>query len=132
VKKGYSFLHYNEYIIPMLYKILSERRGQASSAPLALGRSRVLIPGPSDLVWVFSGVFPHHRIVVSQIRQMLGQYSLLRTNHLPSAPILTVPNLPLSVAEKALEGLSNPPSLGGMKDVSFPLQSYICDGSVTK
>jgi hypothetical protein len=36
---------------------------------------------------------------------MLGQYQPLSTYHLPSAPILTVPipNLPISVAEKALE-----------------------------
>jgi hypothetical protein len=30
----------------------------------ALGRSRVLIPGPPDLVWVFSGVFLHHHFVI--------------------------------------------------------------------
>jgi hypothetical protein len=47
----------------------------------------------------------------------------LRTYHLHSALILTVPipNLPVSVAEKALESLSSPPPFGGrMKDVSFP------------
>jgi hypothetical protein len=47
---------------------------------------------------------------------MLGQYLY----HLPSAPILTVPipNLPVSVAEKALESLSSPdPLREGMKDV---------------
>jgi hypothetical protein len=46
---------------------------------------------------------------------MLGQYQPLSTYQLPSAPILTVPilNLPVSVAEKALESLSSPPSFGG-------------------
>ncbi|KAH0820937.1 hypothetical protein GEV33_001854 [Tenebrio molitor] len=63
-------------------------------------------------------VSPHHHIVVcliSQIRRMLGQYQPLSTYHLPSAPILTVPipNLPVSVAEKALESLSSPPPFGG-------------------
>jgi hypothetical protein len=76
------------------------------------GRSRVLTPVSPDQVWVFSEVSPHHHIVVyliSQIRQMLGQYQPLSTYHLPSAPILTVPipNLPVSVAEKALASLSN-------------------------
>jgi hypothetical protein len=55
---------------------------------------------------------------------MLGQYQSLSTYHLPSAPILTVPipNLTVSVTEKALESLSSPPLLrGGMKDVSFSL-----------
>jgi hypothetical protein len=39
----------------------------------------------------------------------------------PTTPILTVPiaTLPVSVAEKALDGLSSPPPLG--RDVSFPL-----------
>jgi hypothetical protein len=45
----------------------------------------------------------------------------LSTYHLPSAPILTVPipNLPVSVAENALESLTSPRPLfgGGMKDV---------------
>jgi hypothetical protein len=38
---------------------------------------------------------------------MLGQYQPLSTYHLPSAPILTVPipNIPVSVAEKALDSL---------------------------
>jgi hypothetical protein len=46
---------------------------------------------------------------------MLGQYQPLSTYHLPSAPILTIPipNLPVSVAEKALESLSSPPPFGG-------------------
>jgi hypothetical protein len=47
--------------------------------------------------------------LVSQIRRMLGQYQPLSTYHLPSAPI---PNLPVSVAEKA-ESLSSPPPFGG-------------------
>jgi hypothetical protein len=58
--------------------------------------------------------------LISQIRRMLGQYQPLSTYHLPSAPILTVPipNLPVSVAEKALESLSSPdPLREGMKDV---------------
>jgi hypothetical protein len=52
---------------------------------------------------------------------MLGQSQPLSTYHLPPAPILTVPipNLPVSVAEKALESLGSPPPFGGMKDVSF-------------
>jgi hypothetical protein len=38
---------------------------------------------------------------------MLGWYQPLSTYHLPSAPILTVliPNIPVSVAEKALDSL---------------------------
>jgi hypothetical protein len=38
---------------------------------------------------------------------MLGQYQPLSTYHLRSAPILTVPiqNIPVSVAEKALDSL---------------------------
>jgi hypothetical protein len=58
--------------------------------------------------------------LISQIRRM-GQYKPLRTYHLPSAPVLTVaiPNLPVNVAEKALESLSSPaPLRGEMKDVS--------------
>jgi hypothetical protein len=58
--------------------------------------------------------------LISQIRRMLGQYQPLSTYHLPSAPILTVPipNLSVSVAEKALESLSSPdPLREGMKDV---------------
>jgi hypothetical protein len=41
--------------------------------------------------------------------------SPLSTYHLPSATIFTVPipNLPVNVAEKALESLSSPPSYGG-------------------
>jgi hypothetical protein len=53
---------------------------------------------------------------------MLGQYQPFSTYHLPSAPILTVPipNLPVNVAEKALESLSSLlPLRGGMKNVSF-------------
>jgi hypothetical protein len=88
------------------------------------GRSRVLTPVPPDQVWVFSEVSPHHHIVVcliSQIRRMLGQYQPLSTYHLPSAPILTVPiqNLPVSVAEKALESLSSPPPFGGNERCPF-------------
>jgi hypothetical protein len=47
----------------------------------------------------------------------MGQYQPLSTYYLPPAPILTVPigNLPVSVAEKALES-----PRGRMKDVSFP------------
>ncbi|KAH0814771.1 hypothetical protein GEV33_008019 [Tenebrio molitor] len=68
------------------------------------GRSRVLTPVPPD-----------------QIRRMLGQYQPRSTYHLPSTPILTVPipNLPVSVAEKALEILSSPtPSGGDEKSIS--------------
>jgi hypothetical protein len=59
---------------------------------------------------------------------MLGQYQALSTYHLPSAPILTVPfpNLPVSVAEKALESLSSPPSGGNEKCIlSFFYQTFI-------
>jgi hypothetical protein len=76
------------------------------------GRSRLLTPVLPDQV------SPHHHIVVcliSQISRMLGQYQPLSTYHLPSAaPILTVPipNLSVSVAEKALESLSSPPPFG--------------------
>jgi hypothetical protein len=85
----------------------------------AFGRSRVLTRVPPDLVWVFFRGFPtpSHRGMstgrTSQIRRMLAQYQPLSTYHLPSAPILTVPiqNLPLSVAEKALESLRNERSI---------------------
>jgi hypothetical protein len=52
---------------------------------------------------------------------MLGQYQPLSTYHLPSAPILTVPipNLPVSVAEKALETSAARPPSGEMKDPFF-------------
>ncbi|KAJ3626627.1 hypothetical protein MTP99_017107 [Tenebrio molitor] len=52
---------------------------------------------------------------ITRIRRMLGQYQPLSTYHLPSAPILTVPipNLPVSVAEKAVKSLSSPPPFGG-------------------
>jgi hypothetical protein len=78
------------------------------------GRSRVLTPVPPDQVWFFSEVSPHHHIVVclliAQIRRMLGQYQPLSTYHLPSAA--PMPNLSISVAEKALESLSSPPPFG--------------------
>jgi hypothetical protein len=52
---------------------------------------------------------------------MLGQYLPLSTYHLLSAPILIIPipNLPVNVAENALESLSSPPPSGGneMKDI---------------
>jgi hypothetical protein len=46
---------------------------------------------------------------------MVGQYQPLSTYHVPPAPIFTVPipNLPISVAEKALESLSRPPPFEG-------------------
>jgi hypothetical protein len=52
---------------------------------------------------------------------MLGQYQPFSTYHLPSAPILTVPipNLPVGVAEKALESLSSPPPFGGNEKCIF-------------
>ncbi|KAJ3630141.1 hypothetical protein MTP99_011351 [Tenebrio molitor] len=81
------------------------------------GRSRVLIPVPLDQQWVFFRGFPtsSHRGMSHIIKRMLGQYQALSTYHLPSAPILTVPipNLPVSVAQKALESLSSPPPFGG-------------------
>jgi hypothetical protein len=81
----------------------------------AFGRSRVLTPVPPNLVWCF--FHPHHHIVgpvlvpYPQIRRMLGQ----KTHYIPSAPTLTIPipNLPVSVAEKALESFSSPPPFGG-------------------
>jgi hypothetical protein len=56
--------------------------------------------------------------LISQIRRMLGQYQPLSTYHLPSATHPHLSNLPVSVAEKALESLSSPdPLQEGMKDV---------------
>jgi hypothetical protein len=90
--------------------ISPEYCGQALSSPLYIRK----VPGSNPGVGFFSELSPHHHIVVcliSQIRRMLGQYQPLRTYHLPSAPILTVsiPNLSVSVAEKALGNLSSPP-----------------------
>jgi hypothetical protein len=58
---------------------------------------------------------------------MLGQYQPLSTYHLPSAPILTVPipNLPVSVAEKALETSAARPPSGGMKDENTKFFAYL-------
>jgi hypothetical protein len=57
---------------------------------------------------------------------MLGQYQPLSTYHLPSAPILTVPipNLPVIVAEKALESLSSPPPSGGNERCILSCERY--------
>jgi hypothetical protein len=58
--------------------------------------------------------------LISQIRRMLGQYQPL-SDLTPSFRTVPIPNLPVSVAEKALESLNGPaPLRGGMKDVSFP------------
>jgi hypothetical protein len=88
----------------MIRFIITECCGQAPSAPLYIRE----VPGsnPGTRCGFFSEFSPHHHIVVyliSQIRRMLG----LSTYHLPSAPILAVPipNLPVNVAEKALEAL---------------------------
>jgi hypothetical protein len=56
--------------------------------------------------------FPH---TITSWYIAYNRYQPLSTYHLPSAPILTVPipNLPVSVAEKALESLSRPPPFGG-------------------
>jgi hypothetical protein len=91
-------------------------------------RSRVLIPGPADMVGMgfFQG-FSHtitswyeHRF---HIIDKSNAGSVLTPRYLyplPSASIFTVPipNLPVSVALESLS--SRPPSGGGMKDVSFP------------
>jgi hypothetical protein len=101
---------------------VTEYCGQAPSAPLYIrevpGSNPVLTRCRLTRCGLFSEVSPHHHIVVcliAQIRRMLGQYQPPSTYHLPSAPILTVPipNLPVSVAEKALESLSSPPPFGG-------------------
>jgi hypothetical protein len=98
------------------------------------GRSRVLTPVPSltRCGFFFRGFpTPSHRgmshIVISQIRRMLGQYQPLSTYHLPSAPILTVPipNLPVSVAEKALETSAARPPSGEMKDENNKFFAYL-------
>jgi hypothetical protein len=84
----------------------------------AFGRSRVLTPVPPDLVWVFFRGFPtpsHHGMSHITDKENAGSvYQPFSTYHLPSAPILTVPipNLPVSVTEKALESLSSPPPFG--------------------
>jgi hypothetical protein len=88
------------------------------------GRSRLLTPVLPDQV------SPHHHIVVcliSQISRMLGQYQPLSTYHLPSAPILTVriPNLPVSVAKKAVESPSSPPPFGGNERCILPSKSIL-------
>jgi hypothetical protein len=65
-------------------------------------------------MWVFSYLDMSTALIL-EIRRMLGQYLPLSTYHLPYAPIHTVPipNLPVIVAEKGLESLSSPLSLGG-------------------
>ncbi|KAJ3637188.1 hypothetical protein MTP99_000664 [Tenebrio molitor] len=83
----------------------------------ACGRSRVLTPVPPDLVWVFFRGFPtpSHRGMstglISLMRQMLGQYKPL-SNLLPIITV-SIQNLPVTVAEMALESLSSsPPPFG--------------------
>jgi hypothetical protein len=89
----------------------------------AFERCQVQIPGPLNLVWIFSGVFPHHMStgLIPQIRRMLGQYSPLSTYQLATVPI---PNLPVIVVEKALESLSSSrPPLGGNENYYLYLLS---------
>jgi hypothetical protein len=79
----------------------------------AFGRSRVLTPAQPDVLWVFFSGFPttSHRGMstglISQIRQMLGKY--FTPQYLPPSfrthPHRTHPELPFSVAEKAMESL---------------------------
>jgi hypothetical protein len=104
-------------INPKLLLTLTEHRGQALSAPLCIQKVPGSNPGASsDLVWIFSRVFPHLDIstgLISQIKANAGSTALTRqylySLHLPSAPILTVPNpnLPVIVPEKVSESLSN-------------------------
>jgi hypothetical protein len=107
------------------------------------GRSRVLNPVPPDQVWVFFGDFPTpSHIGMSNIsyKANAGSVSTSQYQHLPSAPILTVPipNLPVSVAEKALESLSSPHPFGGKEKCilsffprksifSAPAQLLLCE-----
>jgi hypothetical protein len=79
----------------------------------AFGRSQVLTPVPPDLG--FFQRFPH--TIISWFKHRSHIISV--PTHLPSVPI---PNLPVDVAESALESLSSLPS-GGMKDESFSSSS---------
>jgi hypothetical protein len=85
----------------------------------AFGRSRVLTPVPADLVWVFFQRFPHimtswyeHE---SYITNKADAGSVSTSQYLPpSFRTVPIPNLPVSVAEKALESLNGPaPPFGG-------------------
>jgi hypothetical protein len=92
----------------------------------AFGRSRVLTPVPADLVWIFFQRFPH--IMTSwyehgsHITNKADAGSVSTSQYLsPSFRTVPIPNLPVSMPEKALESLNGPaPLRGGMKDVSFP------------
>ncbi|KAH0809739.1 hypothetical protein GEV33_013051 [Tenebrio molitor] len=94
IKQTYAFGWQHRPSLQQIFKEKTSSRKRVLAKRLArhftFGRSRVLTPVPPD-----------------QIRRMLGQYQPLSTYHLPSAPILTIPipNLPVSVAEKALESL---------------------------
>jgi hypothetical protein len=84
----------------------------------ALEKCRVQNPGPPTCV--FSEVFPHNHILRAQ--RMLNTYlpSSFRTHPHQAVPI---PNLPVIVAEKALESLSSPALLrGGMKNCTFSVK----------
>jgi hypothetical protein len=64
----------------------------------------------------------------SHITDKANAGSVFTPQYLPSSfrahPHRTHPELPVSVAEKAMESFSSPPSLGGgMKDVSLP---FLC------
>ncbi|KAH0813396.1 hypothetical protein GEV33_009395 [Tenebrio molitor] len=74
------------------------------------GRSRVLTPVPPDQVWVFFRGFPtpSHR-GMSNITEKANAGSVSTSQYLP----VPIPNLPVSVVEKALESLSSPPPFRG-------------------
>jgi hypothetical protein len=65
---------------------------------------------------------------MSHITDKANAGSVSTSQDLPSAPILTVParDLPVSVAEKALESLSSPPPFGGDYH-ELPIFSLIVD-----
>jgi hypothetical protein len=101
---------------------ITERCGQAPSAPLCI----LEVPGSNPgTAWPGVGFFqrfPHtitswyeHRSHMTDMGNAGSVSTSLSTYHFPSAPILTmpIPNLPVSVAEKALESLSSPPPFGG-------------------
>jgi hypothetical protein len=85
----------------------------------AFERSRVLTPVPPDLVWVFFISFPtpsHRGMSTGLIITDKANAGSVSTSQYLREPILTVPipNLSISVAEKALGKASEaPPPFGG-------------------
>jgi hypothetical protein len=79
------------------------------------GRSRVLTPVPPDQVWVFFKGFPtpsHRGLSHITDKANAGSVSTPAPIHTPIHTV-PIPNLPVNVAEKALEGPSSPPPFGG-------------------